>query len=158
VSATEDGFFLVPLKGIVHLVVPVDKSEQFLSDARATESTDSFKKELKLIAEKLMKKYSLTRHPACGVMFLEEMSDGLLMHPCVLVTGAESSMYYETACGSGSMAVAMAHAFLNKDSVKISVTQPSRHNIDAIAEVADKRIINAYIDGKVDTDGRIIGN
>ena len=154
VSSTDDGFFLVPLEGIVHLIVPADKSEQYLSVARMA---DSFCDELKLIAKGLMDKYSLAHNPACGVMFLEETPNGLLMHPCVLVTGVESSMYYETACGSGSIAVAMAFAFLNKNSTKMTVIQPSKHPIIAAVEVeGDKTITVSYIDGVVITDGEII--
>jgi len=153
VSVTEDDFYLVTLEGIVHLVIPSDKSEQFLSVAH---SANSFCNELKEIAKGLMDKHSLTKHPACGVMFLEDTEDGLLMHPCVLVTGVESSMYYETACGSGSIATAMVSAYMNKDSVSMSIIQPSKHTIIAAIEVTGGKIRGAYIDGAVITDGKII--
>ncbi|MDR0222673.1 MAG: hypothetical protein LBI38_03935 [Oscillospiraceae bacterium] len=154
VSVSDEGFCLVALEGIVHLVIPPDKSGRFLSAAR---SANSFEDELKSIAKRLMDKYSLTKHPACGVMFPEDTADGLFLHPCVFVAGVESSMYYETACGSGSIAVAAAFSFLNKDSIKLSVIQPSRRVIAAVVELSDERTVaGAYIDGAVVTDGRIV--
>jgi len=147
VSTTDEGFYLVILEGIVHLIIPSDKSTQFLSKARSVEF--SFIDELKSIAKVLMEKYSLTKYPACGVMFLEEKSDVLQMHPCVLVTGVKSSMYYETACGSGSIAVTMVYASLCNKSVKQTIIQPSKHSIIAVVEISEKNIVNAYIDGAV---------
>jgi len=172
--AADTDFFLVDLGGIVHLVILPNKSEPFLRRARSEKSLEgwtnsfgkdeakkaaaeeSFKNEIKPIAKKLMDEHSLTERDACGVMLLEEISNGLKMHPCVFVKGREE-VVYETACGSGSIAVAMADAFLRKDSVKKPVVQPSESIIDAVVEIeANETITNAYIDGPVKTNGEPI--
>jgi diaminopimelate epimerase len=145
VSVADEGMYLVRLEGIVHLVILPRASERFLSEAKCS---DSFQNKIKSIARTLMDKYRLLDNPACGVMFLEQKQGVLLLHPCVLVPGIESSMYYETACGSGTAAVTMAYAFRKRTGVRLSIIQPSEYAIESETEInGDNRTLSAYING-----------
>lgn len=80
---------LVEMEGISHLLctgpIPVDKAAS---------------------ARQLMQEHGLLEHPAAGVIFLEEHSNGVSITPVVWVK-ATQSLIAESACASGSMAVAL---------------------------------------------------
>jgi ribosomal protein S18 acetylase RimI-like enzyme len=99
----------------------------------------------------LIKKNNLGSYPAAGVIFLENAENGIKIHPCVTVPGISS--YYETACGSGTIAVGLVQCFKSKASsnVKMSLIQPSNQVIKAIIEGENGRINNAVICGPIKT-------
>lgn len=84
---------LVDLGGIVHVLT----REPFVNDRAVYEPRH------REITEAL----GLSQRSAVGVCWIESVEQGLLMHPVVWVRAIDS-FFYETACGSGSIAVAAA--------------------------------------------------
>jgi len=135
VRVIEDGLYWAEMEGISHLVVSPRRAVP--EPARMLES-----------AKNLLLRYDLYGGAACGVIFTERVSGALKIHPCVFVIPAGTA-YYETACGSGSVAVALAAAALRGSSKKLPLLQPSGKIIEATVEYADKKILEARICGRV---------
>ncbi len=85
------------------------------------------REEIKLQGFKILQKLRLTRTaPAAGVMFISRKNNKLKIDPVVWVRDIKT-LFYETACASGTMAVALTKAVKAKIKSKaaISVLQPS---------------------------------
>ena len=81
-------------------------------------------------------------------MFIGYKDDKIVLSPVVYVKEI-NTLFYETACGSGSVAVGIYESFKNKRSVNIDILQPSSDIIKVETNVDDKKIYNARISGKV---------
>ena len=77
---------IVDLDGIIHIVV----------DAMLPASYEE-------VHNKLCKDHNLRNRPAVGVVWMEHIEDGIKIHPVVWVKGS-NTFYYETSCGSGTIA------------------------------------------------------
>lgn len=107
-------YVLVEMNGITHVVAPLPVTTQSMIDTARQFLIDN--KLLNLIREK----------PALGVMFIDEKKDRQLLFPVVWV---KDQVYFETACGSGSAACALAfQALLNRNQA-LELTQPSGYTI-----------------------------
>ena len=106
------------------------------------------KEELKEYAYTILKENNLLDEPAAGVMFIGYKDDKIVLSPVVYVKEI-NTLFYETACGSGSVAVGIYESFKNKRSVNIDILQPSSDIIKVETNVDDKKIYNARISGKV---------
>lgn len=106
------------------------------------------KEELKEYAYNILKENNLLKEDAAGVMFIEKKDNKVILSPVVFVKEI-NTLFYETACGSGSVAVGIYESFKNKDSVNIDILQPSGEIINVDTICTDKRIINARISGIV---------
>ena len=97
------GIIKVNLSGITHLVIEPETAVQFLKEAGPSQNPEALKKAgLSLIEE-----YGLKELEAAGAIFLEQISeDKFRIHPIVRVRDIDS-LFYETACGSGTTAAAM---------------------------------------------------
>ncbi len=144
INEIENGFFLVRMEGINHVVVMPEESEKFIK----------IDCDLKEIAKRILEKYQLSVSPAAGVVFLENTDEGLKIHPCVYVLGVDT-MFYETACGSGSIAVGLVMALKQRKNIKVSLIQPSLKIITAIVECCGTVVENAFILGEIGTDNII---
>ena len=85
-------------------------------------------------------------------MFCEQEKGLLKINPIVWVKSIDT-LFYETACGSGTTAVCMVEAFLNQKSQEIDVLQPSGMVITAKIVYSEGKISKATILGNVETDG-----
>ena len=106
--------FIVALEGITQVI-----SYQPLK-------TNS-REEIKLQGYKILEKLRLTQTvPAAGVMFVSSKNNRLKIDPVVWVRDIKT-LFYETACASGTTAVALAKVFKakNKSRAVISILQPS---------------------------------
>ena len=65
------------------------------------------------------------------------------------------TLFYETACGSGSTAVCMLKAYLKNQSQKIDILQPSGLTITAKIDYKDNKYRKAIISGNIENDGKI---
>lgn len=144
VHKLEEGFFIVRMEGITHIVILPQQSDAYLKS----------KQDLKILGKKILEHYQLLDNLAAGVIFLEEDGNVMKIHPCVYVSGI-NTMFYETACGSGTIAVGLVMAFINKVSVDISLIQPSKKVIKAVVNCQGTTVKNAYIIGKIETDNVI---
>ena len=111
------------------------------------------KEELKEYAYNILKKNKLLKEEAAGVMFIERKDGKIILSPVVFVKEI-NTLFYETACGSGSVAVGIYESFKNKGSVNIDILQPSGEYINVITSSNDSKIDNARIpiDYKVNGD------
>lgn len=102
---------LVDMGGIVHFVL--DMSIKFVSK----------EKYYKKIHKEIFQELQLEHLPATGVIWQQQEFKNITVHPIVRVRDA-NSFFYETSCGSGSLAVLMASG---KQS--LTVIQPSGKGI-----------------------------
>lgn len=84
---------LVDLGGIVHVLT----HDAFVNDRAVYEPRH----------REIVQALGLSERPAVGVCWIERDGTGLVLHPVVWVRGIDS-FFYETACGSGSIAAAAA--------------------------------------------------
>jgi len=151
ITSNQKGYNLVKLDGIIHLVIEPSQSGEFLTKAKAT---NDFQGELKTIAKKLMADNDLLNEPACGVIFTENIGDAIKIHPCVRVKSV-NSMFYETACGSGTIAIALANTYLTGKSSNMKILQPSGKSINSRIDVVDGKVQGGLISGQVETNEMI---
>lgn len=112
VTFLEDGKAVVAMEGITHVVM-----DDIYPDAAP--------EELKQIALDILQKLGLDRSVAAsGVMFLTPTESGVSMRPVVWVRDIDT-LFYETACGSGTTAVGLLEALKRGQSINLSVTQPT---------------------------------
>ena len=151
-----DGIYLVKLEGISHLILSYGISAQFLRELRGgvfpdnllakTQNalSDDFQTYMPLSDAFLEMKSS----NAFGIIYTECVGGVLKVHPCVFVKSSGTA-FYETACGSGSAAVAIAEcARLGRD-VAIPLLQPSGMYIGATVRASGGRVAQATISGPI---------
>ena len=141
ITFVDDGIYYAEIEGISHLVVSQRQSIPFLENIKE-------KGKVKQMAKWLLERYDFYKGNACGVIFTENVLDIIKIHPCVFVVTAETS-YYETACGSGCVAVGLVNAILYGESVCLHLLQPSNHVIKTYVEYIDGIVKAAKISGLV---------
>jgi diaminopimelate epimerase len=147
----DDGLYWVQLDGISHLVV-----SQRRSDAIFREMGSVIDKEaLKVSANSLITQYNLSDVDAYGVIFTENILDMIKIHPCVFIKTAGTS-YYETACGSGSVAVGLVAGILWGYDANLTLLQPSGKVIHSSVEYRNGVISGAKISGIVSSVSDIL--
>lgn len=136
----EEGIYKVRMNGMISIVIKENISKKYLEN----------KDELKETALSFINKYKLKDSEAVGVMFLEQ-DEKLKINPVVWVRDIDT-LFYETACGSGTTATAMVKAFLENKNQEVEVVQPSGLIIKANIEIEDSCVKKAIISGKVLSD------
>lgn len=151
IELLKDGYFLVKMEGITHIVIMPKQSAVYLKSGI----------DLRDHAKNILSQFKLLNDFAAGVMFVEDKRNILKIHPCVYVSGI-NTMFYETACGSGTVAVGMVMASTERKSTEVSLVQPSLKSIKSNVKCQNGKIIEAFISGEIETDnilhrGRGIG-
>jgi diaminopimelate epimerase len=109
---------IVKMDGITHVLLNTD-------DFQFPE--DSYRE----FSEKIRAEFQLTELDAVGVIWWTANTESNFeIKPVVWVKNTDS-LYYETACGSGTAALAIALAEQSKKSISILVKQPSNKTISA---------------------------
>lgn len=144
IEEREPGIFIVKMNGMISVVLRPEIAEKYLKN----------KDTLKSIGMDFIHKYELEFSEAVGIMFCENEKELLKINPIVWVKSIDT-LFYETACGSGTTAVSMVEAFLKKQNQIIEVLQPSGMTITASIVYNDGNIAKATILGNVETDGEI---
>ena len=135
--------FIVRLPGIVHVVVPLQEWQvQDLSASNIEKRTLA-----------ILNSQGLMHEHAAGVIFVVKESDSWQIVPCVRVAAVDT-LVCESACGSGTIAVGVVHAMLQKTSVDIPIRQPSGQIIRAQVCCKGDMVIEGFISGQVTSDGR----
>jgi histidine racemase len=81
--------------------------------------------EIKIKARREMAARHLDQNSACGIIYVEQIKNGWAIHPIIYVRDADT-LFYETACGSGTTALGLILALMSKQPItKIPVLQPS---------------------------------
>lgn len=148
VECIEQGIYKVNMEGMTSIVIKEECASKYL------EKKDS----LKETAMDLIKKYNLLDAEAVGVMFLEKEYDLLKINPVVWVNSI-NTLFYETACGSGTTATAIVESYISGKGRSIDILQPSGFIINASITSNLSQIEKATISGKVlidDIDRKII--
>lgn len=128
---------IVKLYGITHLIVESENINKKYT-----------KEELKQLAYNMLVENNLINEEAAGVMFIEYTDKGIILSPVVYVK-AINTLFYETACGSGTTAVGIYESFKNVKNINENIIQPSGDLINIQTEVTNDKILNAKISGKV---------
>jgi len=135
ISHVQNGMYWVSIEGISHLIVP-----QTLFAAHYSDLFGHRFESPKSMASRLLKKvadeHSLDTGNACGIIFLENVVDVLKMHPFVYVKEAGTT-YYESGCGSGAICVGLVSSSFRKESVSLSLLQPSGKFIRAEVDCSE---------------------
>ncbi len=142
---TNEKYNFINLDGIMHAVINEKDSGMYINLLKKnTLKEDELKQE--------MKKFN-TSENAVGIVLLERINEILKIYPIVWVKGIDT-LYFETACGSGSLAVAIYKYFTtnNKDFI---INQPSGYTIKVNLDTDDKKIKSATISGIVIEEGGI---
>lgn len=143
ITKKEPGIFIVKMNGMVTVVIQEDVAEKYLKN----------KENLKATGMEFIHKYNLENSEAVGIMFCEREKGLLKINPIVWVRSI-NTLFYETACGSGTTAVCMVEAFLKQQSQIIDIVQPSGMIITANIIYSEGKILKATILGDVQTDGK----
>ena len=144
IKEIKKGTYIVKIEGITIVVI-----QDFVAVKYLNNNID-----LKEIGKKFIKSLNLENCGAVGIMFCEKCNGNIKINPIVWVKNIDT-FFYETACGSGSVAVCMVEAFLNKQNKVIDIIQPSGLIITTKVEYKDKKFLRATILGKVEKDNKI---
>lgn len=144
VMQLKQGVYKVKMEGITHVIV-----EEYLAKEYLTKPEN-----LKLNAMSVIQGFDIHETEALGVIFLEKVNDALKIHPIVWVKSIDT-MFYESACGSGSVAVALLKSFQKKSSKLLEIWQPSGQVIRTSIVMENGLPVDAFISGKIYTDGRL---
>lgn len=130
----------VKLDGIRLAVVAEKEAKEQIRKLK--EEEEKAKKELK----EIMQKFD-TDENAVGMILLEEENGKTKINPVIWVKTIDT-IYYETACGSGSLATAI---YKNKveGSENLEIVQPSGYSIYICLEKQSDTIQKAVVKGKV---------
>ncbi|MFZ2024917.1 MAG: GNAT family N-acetyltransferase [Microgenomates group bacterium] len=134
--------YIVPLQGIVQYI-----------DFDTKKIAGKSQEEIKLIAKQEMEAKGLLNNPAVGVMFAEQTADGWSIKPVVWVRSIDT-LFYETACGSGTIALTQALAFKDQQSTELSVLQPSGATINGLVIFDGMLFRYAQISGTIERLGQ----
>ena len=133
-------FNLVKLDGILQVVVEEGNLNEFILKLKENE------KEAKIELKEIMKSLD-SKEDAIGIILLERKDNLLKINPVVWVKEIDT-VYYETACGSGSLATAICKSFESNIN-ELSIMQPSGYIINIKLEKRVFYIENAIITGMV---------
>jgi diaminopimelate epimerase len=139
-------FNVVSIKGISHIIVVTDQKFS--------------KKEYLEKAERIIGDYEKNTKDlpvALGIMFVNEMDDNKLSLNPVVKVYAVNTLFYETACGSGSMCIALDKYLKvdGNDVIKLPILQPSGEYI-YVSIVKDK--INGKLAGFIEGEVKMLGS
>lgn len=138
----QNNFTLVKIDGILIVIFDEEKSKEYIRKIKDNE--DLAKKELK----KFMSKSIQTNKKAIGIMLLEKVSDKIKINPVVWVKDIDT-VFYETVCGSGSLATAIYNYYNCKEEM-LELIQPSGYTVSIVLNTKKQYIEDAIITGIVE--------
>lgn len=141
IKEIDNEIYEITMNGIKYIILEKNLSKEFLKD----------KKNIKSNAMDILKKYKVKDSEAIGIIFQEESESKIKIHPVVWVKTI-NTIFYETACGSGTTAVAILEAIKNNQSQYIDIVQPSNQIISAKITLNRGVIEKAFILGNIKTD------
>lgn len=101
-------------------------------------------------AKNAIKKLGLENKEAVGCIFVSKEKENISIDPVVWVRGT-NSMYYETACGSGTAAVGFYFSKKARKNFKRNILQPSGKSIRVEVKIdSNSNIKSLAIGGVVD--------
>ncbi len=140
----KNDFICVKIDGILIAILDEEKSKKYIQKLK--ENEEVAKNELK----QLMITEIDSEEKAIGIMLLEKESEKTKINPIVWVKEIDT-VFYETACGSGSLGVAIYKYLKNKDK-KIELIQPSGYSINIEIDENKNYIEKAIVSGIVEEE------
>lgn len=137
----KDKYIIVKLDGIYHIIIDEELAKKYILNLKIDE--EKVKEDLK----KIMKNLNMDIE-AMGVMLLENLKDEIKINPIVWVKSIDT-VYYETACGSGSLAAAIYLNYI-KNISSVEIIQPSNYKIKIDLNTDNKKINYSIIEGIVE--------
>lgn len=130
-------YWIVELEGITQVVY--ERQDKFISKEQAKKRGLEILKQLEL----------LQSVSASGVIFLTKVNGQFSIEPIVWVRNIKT-LFYETACASGTTAVGLIRAIrANGDIDKLRILQPSGMPIFATVKIKDDQFLFAKISGAI---------
>ena len=139
ISKINNDMYIVDLGDITFLVLSQKYSKEYLADIS----------NIKNISMSFINKYNLEDKKAVGIVYLQDIEDKIKINPIVWVKSI-NTCFYETACGSGSIAVCIVLSYIKKESLTISLIQPSNKIIKASIVNNNNTFSYAKISGVVE--------
>ncbi len=136
-----DDYVYIKLDGILIVVLDEEKSKKYILDLK--EDVEKAKEKIKQLMIKKIK----TDDKAIGMMFIERVEDKLKINPVVWVKDIDT-LFYETACGSGSLGTAIYNYFKTKEK-SAEIIQPSGFSICIELNIEEDIIKTAKVRGVV---------
>ena len=138
--------YFVYLDGILLAVINEDNSKELIQELKKDEETTKMK------LKEIMKDFKTTEN-AVGIILLENDEGSLKINPIIWVKTVDT-LYYETACGSGSLATAIYKNYITKNT-SFNIEQPSGYSINVKLIIEENYIKEAIVSGKVMEEGGI---
>lgn len=137
-DSTNPTNMIVKLQGITHYIdFDLDKIKGLTNN------------QIKIKARQIMAEKGLDTEVACGVIFAKKEGNSWIIYPVVYVRDADT-LYYETACGSGSTALGLFIALKQNKSVQeLPIIQPSGLTIKVSIDFSSARFNYAQIQSVV---------
>lgn len=133
----KDNLYLINLDGILIVIMNYSDSKEYINRLKINKN-----KEMNNIKENILNKID-SDASAIGLMLLEDNK----INPIVWVKDIDT-LFYETACGSGSLGTAIYNYYINKDT-NMNIIQPSGYSIDIELDIKDELVQYAKIKGIV---------
>lgn len=141
IREVDNGIYEIIMNGIKFIILEKEISEKYLLDL----------KNIKSNAIDIINKYNIKDNKAIGVIFIEEKDERIKIHPVVWVKSI-NTLFYETACGSGTTAVTILEAIKCNCNKKLEIIQPSNQIITAKVDLSKGKVEDAYIFGNIKVD------
>ena len=138
IEEMENDIYKIEMKGMTTIVIKEERAKQYI------EKLDTIKD----VAMGFIENYNLKEREAVGVMFLEKDKEIIKINPVVWVNAIDT-LFYETACGSGTTATAIVESYISGESKSVDVLQPSGHIITATVNIDGKKASRAIICGNI---------
>ena len=88
-------------------------------------------------------------------MFIDYIGENIKIYPVVWVKEIDT-LFLENSCGSGTIGVTILESVLKNKSCKYKVIQPSNMILETEIEIIDKNTIKVILNGKINTNNKII--
>lgn len=133
-------FNFVKLDGILLAIIDEENSKYYIEQLRIDES------KVKDGLKEVMKTFE-TDEKAVGIILLEKEKKKTKINPIIWVKTIDT-LYYETACGSGSLATAIYKCYV-EGTENLEILQPSGYSININLDKQQDFIKRAVVLGKV---------
>ena len=87
-------------------------------------------------------------------MFVDKIKEYIKIYPIVWVKQIDT-LFFENACGSGTIATSMVETWLTQKSSKDQIMQPSGEFLETEITIKDNKIKRAILKGEIETDNII---
>ncbi len=134
----DDQNYMVELEGITQVISYQKLPKDFSQD------------QVKALGLQILQKFGLTEKvPAAGVMFVRNDINRIFLQPVVWVRDLQT-LFYETACGSGTTAIGLQKAKELQSTIELEVIQPTGLSIKVTVSASEQGFSEARISGPIE--------